>query len=97
MTYQIEAYGTLVHADTLKFQNFSKILKKKTYKMSHLHYIAESHAAERPLPGEYQYIFRYPGLFTDHNIIYRGVQAKPHGGMGGRGFGLHSIFVNRIT
>ena len=52
VTYQIKAYGTLVHADTLKFQNFSKILKTKTLKILHLHYIAESHAADRPLPGE---------------------------------------------
>ena len=51
MTYQIKAYGTLVHADTLKFQNTSKILGKK-FKNLHLYHIAESHAADRPLPGE---------------------------------------------
>ena len=29
VAYQIKAYGTLVHADTLKFQNSNNILKKK--------------------------------------------------------------------
>ena len=32
MTYQIKAYGMLVHADTLKFQNSSKSLGKKLKK-----------------------------------------------------------------
>ena len=54
MTYQIEAYSMLVHTDTLKFQNSSKILGKKPVNNLHLHYIAESHAADRPLPGEWK-------------------------------------------
>ena len=55
VTYQIKAYGTLVCADTLEFQNFKKILEKnlKVF-IFHLYYIAESHAADRPLPGEWR-------------------------------------------
>ena len=54
VTYQIKAYGMLVHAHTTEFQNFSKILgKKQRICILHLYYIAESHAADRPLPGEY--------------------------------------------
>ena len=54
VAYQIKAYGMLVHADTLKFQISSKILEKNLIKncILHLYYIAESHAADRPLPGE---------------------------------------------
>ena len=54
VTYQIKAYDTLVHADSLKAQNSRKILGENG-KMLHLHlyYIGESHAADRPLPGEF--------------------------------------------
>ena len=51
LTYQTKAHGTLVHADTLKFQQkFWGNKEKKS--ILHLYYIAESHAADRPLPGE---------------------------------------------
>ena len=50
MTYQIKAYGTLVYADALKFQQNSE--QKLRFCILHLHYIAKSHAADRPLPGE---------------------------------------------
>ena len=50
MTYQIKAYGTLVHADSLKFQANSGGKQKILH--LHLYYITESHAADRPLPGE---------------------------------------------
>ena len=54
VTYQIKAFGTLVHADSLNFQNPGKFWGENG-KILHLHlyYIAESHAADRPLPGEY--------------------------------------------
>ena len=55
MTYQIKAYGKLVHVDIMKIQDSTKILGKKPLEICilHLYYIAESHAADRPLPGEY--------------------------------------------
>ena len=52
MAYQIKAYGKLVYADILKKQNSGK----KTIKILHLAsilYIPESHAVDRPLPGEF--------------------------------------------
>ena len=52
MAYQIKAYGKLVYADILKIQNSGK----KPVKILHLAsilYIPESHAVDRPLPGEF--------------------------------------------
>ena len=55
VTYQIKASGTPIHVDTSKVQNSRKIMGKKPEKfcLLHLYHIAESHAADRPLPGEY--------------------------------------------
>ena len=51
VTYQIKAYGMLVHAHSIEFQNFGKILGERNKDFASC--IAESHAADRPLPGEW--------------------------------------------
>ena len=65
MTYQIKALFKLVDMDLTKIRISRFQIRKirKTEKSGkeiilHLYYIAEGHAADRPLPGEYHKLLR---------------------------------------